>query len=446
MSAPTPQTGFPPDPTIDLQGSPNRLGPALPIPHLGIKPDRERPVWFIAGIMLAQFGLFVALLAPATVSIQLKVQTLTAIPAEQASMTAMVVTPGALAAVLFNAIGGRLSDRTTSRFGRRRPWILLGIVGLMLSLLLIALAGGPVLMAVGWFISQAFANVAFAAFLASVADQLPSSQYGKTSGLIGIAQNAGVMVATWLAAFFVDDMLLLFMIPALLGVILMTVYALMLPEPVLVANRYPFNLRELVATFWTNPLKHPDFGLAWWGRFLIILASYLFITFRLLYMTNHLGLDPTTAAAAVAIGVTVYTVVSMVASVAAGWLSDKLGRRKVLVAVAILIFGIGTYGLLHADTVTAFYVCEAIMGLAYGTYVAVDLALVLDVLPDRENAGKDLGVFNMANALPQSLAPGLGGVLLANLGGGTDFTALLVAAAIAAVLGAVITMFIRGVR
>jgi uncharacterized membrane protein YeaQ/YmgE (transglycosylase-associated protein family) len=71
---------------------------------------------------------------------------------------------------------------------------------------------------------------------------------------------------------------------------------------------------------------------------------------------------------------------------------------------------------------------------------------VLDVLPNREESGKDLGVFNIANALPQSVAPAFGGYLLANLGNGTDFTALLVAALIASVLGAVVTMFIRGVK
>lgn len=446
MSTPTAGPGFAPDPTIDLQGSPNRLGPKLPIPHLGIQPDATKPWWYIAGIVLAQFGLFVALLAPATVSIQLKITTLTDVPAEQASMTAMVIAPGALAAVVFNALGGRISDRTTSGLGRRRPWIVLGSAGLTLALVLIALATGPLLMAVGWFISQAFANLAFAAFLASVADQLPSEQYGKTSGLIGVAQNVGIMVATWLSAWLSGDMLALFLVPALIGLALMTLYALMIPEPVLKENRYPFNLRELATTFWTNPLKHPDFGLAWWGRALIILASYLFITFRLLYMTNHLGLAAGAAAAAVAVGVTIYTVASMVASLLAGWLSDYLGRRKVMVAVSILLFGAATYMLLHAETVTAFYLVEAVMGFAYGMYVAVDLALVLDVLPDRENAGKDLGVFNMANALPQSLAPGIGGFLLANLGGGTDFTALLITAAIAAAIGAVLTMFIRGVK
>lgn len=447
MTTPSSGTGFAPDPTIDLQGSPNLIGPELPIPHLGIKPEAKRPVWFIAGLVLAQFGIFVALLGPATVSIQMKAQSLTTDPAEQVAMTAMVIAPGALAAVIFNAVGGRISDRTTSGLGRRRPWIVLGIIGLTLSLLLIALATGPLLMGIGWFLSQACANLAFAAYLASVADQLPSAQYGKTSGMIGIAQNTAIMVATWLSAAFSSNMLLLFMVPAVLGLILLSVYALMLPEPVLKENRYPFNLRELIATFWTNPVKFPDFGLAWWGRFLIILASYLFITFRLFYMTSHLGLpEGESAVAAVAVGVTIYTVASMVSGLLAGWISDRLGRRKVMVAIAILIFGIGTYGLLHADTVTGFYVCEAIMGVAYGMYLAVDLALVFEVLPDREKTGKDLGVFNMANALPQSLAPGVGGFLLAKLGGGTDFTALLVAAAISAVAGAILTMFIRGVK
>lgn len=440
------ETGFPPDPTIDPHGSPNLIGPKLSIPHLGFKPDAPRPAWFVAGIVLAQFGLFVALLGPATVSIALKAQSLTADPADQAAITAIALSPGAIAAVVFNALGGRISDRTTSRFGRRRPWIIAGIVAMSLALLLIALATGPLMMAVGWFLAQACANMAFSAFLASVADQLASEQYGKTSGFIGIAQNMGVMVATWLAAGLEKNMLLLFMVPAVIGIVLMVTYALMLPEPVLKQNRHPFNLRELVTTFWTNPVKYPDFGLAWWGRFLIILASYLFVMFRVQYMTNHLGMDKADATLAVATGVTIYTIASMVASVVAGWVSDKLGRRKVIVAAAILVFGLGTYMLLHADTVTGFYLCEAVMGLAYGAYVAVDLALVLDVLPDRENSGKDLGVFNMANALPQSMAGGIGGFLLAKIGGGTDFTALLVAALISAVIGAVVTMFIRGVK
>ncbi len=446
MSTQAPAPGFAPDPTIDPVGSPNLIGPKLPIPHLGIAFDKPRPWWFVLGIMLGQLGIFIALMGPATVSIQIKASQLASSPAEAASITAFAVAPGALAAVIFNALGGRISDRSTSRFGRRRPWLIVGALGMLVGLALIALAPGAALMAVGWFLAQAAGNLALAAYVASIADQLSPAQYGRASGLVGIASNLAVMIATWLASAFAGNMLALFLGPGLIGMVLVLIFAFMLPEPVLRENRLPFNLRELVLTFWRNPVKFPDFGLAWGGRFTIILASYMFTTFRLLYMENHLGLDAGSATLAVATGVTIYTVTSMVASLAAGWLSDVLGRRKILVAASILIFGLATYLLLHADTVTAFYVVEAIMGLAYGTYIAVDLALVLEVLPDREQAGKDMGVFNIANALPQSLAPAFGGFLLANLGGGTDFTALLVAALVAAVIGAVLTMFIRGVK
>lgn len=446
MSTQAPAPGFAPDPTIDPVGSPNLIGPKLPIPHLGIAFDKPRPWWFVLGIMLGQLGIFIALMGPATVSIQIKASQLASSPAEAASITAFAVAPGALAAVIFNALGGRISDRSTSRFGRRRPWLIVGALGMLVGLALIALAPGAALMAVGWFLAQAAGNLALAAYVASIADQLSPAQYGRASGLVGIAGNLAVMIATWLASAFAGNMLALFLGPGLIGMVLVLIFAFMLPEPVLRENCLPFNLRELVLTFWRNPVKFPDFGLAWGGRFTIILASYMFTTFRLLYMENHLGLDAGSATLAVATGVTIYTVTSMVASLAAGWLSDVLGRRKILVAASILIFGLATYLLLHADTVTAFYVVEAIMGLAYGTYIAVDLALVLEVLPDREQAGKDMGVFNIANALPQSLAPAFGGFLLANLGGGTDFTALLVAALVAAVIGAVLTMFIRGVK
>jgi len=441
-----PAPGFAPDPTIDPVGSPNLIGPKLPIPHLGIEYDTPRPWWFVLGVMLGQLGIFIALMGPATVSIQIKAGQLADTPAEQASITAFAVAPGALAAVIFNALGGRISDRSTSRFGRRRPWLIIGALGMLVGLAVIAAAPSALFMAVGWFLAQAAGNLALAAYVASIADQLSPAQYGKASGLVGIAGNLAIMIATWLASALAGNMLTLFLVPGLIGMALVLVFAFMLPEPVLRANRLPFNLRELALTFWRNPVKFPDFGLAWGGRFTIILASYMFTTFRLLYMENHLGLDAASATLAVATGVTIYTVTSMVASLLAGWLSDLLGRRKVLVAASILIFGVATYLLLHADTVGAFYVVEAIMGIAYGAYIAVDLALVLEVLPDREQAGKDMGVFNIANALPQSLAPAFGGFLLANLGGGTDFTALLVAALAAAVLGAVMTMFIRGVR
>lgn len=154
---------------------------------MGGSPSERRPLWFIVSIFAGQFGIFLALLAPVMVSIHLKVVSLTDDPAEQAAMLPAIIAPGALAAVVFNALGGRLSDRTTSRFGRRRPWLIGGMVGLTLSLLLIAVGSEVWMLTVGWFLAQATANFTFAPYIASLNDQLPKEQYGTTSGLVGIA-------------------------------------------------------------------------------------------------------------------------------------------------------------------------------------------------------------------------------------------------------------------
>ena len=196
-----------------------------------------------------------------------------------------------------------------------------------------------------------------------------------------------------------------------------------------------------------NPRRHPDFALAWWSRFLIVLATFMFTTFRLFYMQDRIGLDASDAVAAVSTGVLIYTLVLVAVSPVAGWISDRTGRRKVFVAGSTLIFAIGTLMLTQAGTVGQFYAVEAILGLAYGIYVGVDLALVVDVLPNPDDSGKDLGVFNMANAIPQTLAPALGGVLLAvNSAVNQNYDLLLWVAGIASVIGALVIIPIKKVR
>jgi MFS family permease len=98
--------------------------------------------------------------------------------------------------------------------------------------------------------------------------------------------------------------------------------------------------------------------------------------------------------------------------------------------------------------VTGFYVVEAVLGVAYGVYVGVDLALVVDVLPNPDDAGKDLGVFNMANALPQSVAPAIGGVLLAvgAVGADKNYELLLYSAGFAGLIGALVVLPIKKVK
>ncbi|MFF0905538.1 UNVERIFIED_CONTAM: MFS transporter [Kocuria sp. CPCC 205316] len=337
------------------------------------------------------------------------------------------------------------ADRTTSRFGRRRPWIVGGSLVMAVALFGISRATSAGMLMAGWFVAQLGANAAFSPFIATLADQLPEKQCGRVSATVGIMQNVGVLVASWFATLFTTNMLLLFMVPALVGVAGLVLYAVVLPDPVLQQKPPRLTAREVLGSFWTNPFMHRDFGFAWWSRFLMILAGFMFTSFRLPFIVDRLGIDEVGAAGVVFLGVLVYTVALVAAGYLAGWLSDRTGRRKLPVALAPVVFAVGTYLLMHVETVGQFYLVEALLGVAYGIYFAVDMALVLQVLPHPEDSGKDLGVFNMANAMPQSLAPFAGAWLLTVgvAAGAPNYGLLLGAAAAAALAGALVVLPIK---
>lgn len=401
---------------------------------------------YIVGLVVAQLVFFIALLGPATIGLGVKVQAI--VPDEQKTSALGVVAGfGALFAVIGNVLFGRLSDRTTSRFGRRRPWIVGGTVVMTVAFLIMALAPSVPLLTLGWCLAQLGANATLAPFIATISDQVPKFQRGRVSALLGMAQNIGVLGGTFVAEQFADQMVILFVGPSILAIGAMIMFAFILPDQRLKGRPPAMTVGEWITTFWLNPLKFPDFAFAWWSRFLITLATFMFTTYRLFYLQDNLGVAKEDAPRAVLIGVLVYTIALVLAAYVAGKISDRTGRRKFLVAGSTLLFGLGIFALVHVNTVTGFYLVEVVMGVAFGIYVGVDLALVVDVLPNPDDAGKDLGVFNMANALPQTLAPVLGAALLAvNSTVNQNYDLLLYTAAGAALLGAVIVLPIKKVK
>jgi MFS family permease len=414
--------------------------------HWFTEPTRPVGRRFTTALFLAQFFFFVALLGPAIIGVSVKVQSI--VPEdERTSAVAIVAGFGAAAAFVANVLFGRFSDRTTSRWGRRRPWIVGGTIFMTLAFVIMALGTNVATVTAGWFLAQTGANAAFAPFIATLADQVPKAQRGKLAAALGMAQNLGIYGGTLVAQFFQDQMLIMFVAPAILAIAAMGYYAFVLPDQVLPTKPPRMSLHEWVTTFWLSPRKYPDFALAWWSRFLITLATFMFTTFRVFYMQDRINLDPEDAVAAVSTGVLIYTIVLLIASPIAGWISDRTGRRKIFVFGSTLVFAIGTLLLIQASTVSQFYLVEAILGLAYGIYVGVDLALVVDVLPNPDNSGKDLGVFNMANAMPQTVAPALGGVLLAiNSANNQNYDLMLWVAGIVSVIGAFVILPIKKVR
>ncbi len=401
---------------------------------------------YIGGLLFAQFVFFVALLGPAIIGIAVKVQSITS-EAERTSAVGLVFGVGALFAVIGNVLFGRLSDRTTSRWGRRRPWIVGGTIVMTLAFVIIAQAQTVPMVLVDWCLAQLGANAALAPFIATIADQVPKAQRASVSALLGISQNVAILAGTFLAQVLATQLQVLFIAPSIVAIGAMLLFAFILPDQHLKVKPPAMTAGEWIGTLWTDPRKYPDFAFAWWSRFLITLATFMFTAFRLFYMQDRLGLSLEDAPAAVSIGVLIYTIALVASGWVAGKLSDRTGRRKIFVAGSTLLFAVGTIMLAFVDSVTGFYVVEAVLGVAFRSHVGVDLALVVDVLPNPDDAGKDLGVFNMANALPQSAAPGLGAALLAfNSANNQNYDLLLWTAGAAAMIGALVVLPIKKVR
>ena len=144
------------------------------------------------------------------------------------------------------------------------------------------------------------------------------------------------------------------------------------------------------------------------------------------------------------LGTLVQSSALIAASPVAGGLSDRSGRRKVFVIVAAIIYGVALFVIAGSHSFDGYLIGMAVSGIGFGMYMAVDLALVVDVLPAADNAAKDLGVLNIAGALPFAVAPALAPALLA-LGDGS-YGFLYAVAGGCALLGAAAVTPIRGVR
>lgn len=419
--------------------------------HWFKEPTEPAHKGYVLWLIIAQFIFFIALLGPAIVGIGMKIQSLIdagAIPANGANgASAVLGGVGALFATIANVVFGRVSDRTTSKWGRRRIWVVLGTVIMTVGFVVMALAPNLALATVGWAIAQLGANMTLAPFIATISDQVPKFQRGSITAGLGIAQNAGIVGGVYVATWFSFSLFIVFVIPSILAIIAMIVFVLVLPDKVLPVKPARATFYDWWNTFWVSPRLYPDFALAWWSRFLITFASFGFTAFRFFYLIYHVGVSKTEVSALIANTTLIYTGALIVTAWLAGWISDKIGRRKIFVWTSTALFALGTVALILIHDVPSYYILELFMGAAYGIYVGVDLALVVDVLPNPDDAGKDLGVLNMANALPQTVAPAVGGALLyIGSAAGTNYTLWFIVCGVAALIGAVVIFPIKQVR
>jgi MFS family permease len=395
---------------------------------------------FVLVYALAYAGTWVALLTPVLITISLKIRQLA--PDDAAGNHSLVLSVGAFFALASNPIFGRLSDRTTSRFGMRRPWLIGGVLGGAAALLIVARAESVATVLIGWCLAQMSFNAVLAALIAVLPDQVPVGQRGTVAGVIGTCMPLGQLAGTFVVDSVSTSMLAMFMVPAVIGAAAIFVLAFTLADRRL-DRAQP--VRETVSWYWVSPRRYPDFAWAWLSRFLVVLGTSFLTTYQPFYLTEKLGLPDSAVSGLVVRSMLVQASLVVLLSLIGGRLSDALQRRKVFVIGGAVVYTIGLWLIALADSYPMFLGGMAATGIGHGLYFAVDLALVTEVLPDRQrDAAKDLGILNVTNALPQSVAPLLGPTILA-LGGG-DYAWLFFAAGAIALAGSLAILPVRRVK
>ncbi len=394
--------------------------------------------WIVA-FCVAVVGTFVGWYGP--LQILLAKQADAFFPADKENVLATVAVLGALVSTVANPVWGALSDRTTSRLGRRLPWVIVGTVGGVAGLLVLAVAHSIGMMIFGWCLVQLALNAPYAALSAAIPDQVPVAQRGTAGGYFGVAQTVGVMAGTGLAV--LGGSIIGGYLACSLFVLLSAVpYVLLRKDIVLTHQQRPaWNWARFARGFWVSPRAYPDFAWAWLTRFLINLGNALELLYLLYFLKDAVHVaDPDT-------GVLVLTVLDavtlLIAVMVGGIWSDRLGKRRIFVACSGVVMSAAALLLAGWQTWTGAVIAAIVLGLGFGAYTSVDFALITQVLPEAADRARDLGVLNIASALPQVLAPVIAAPLVRHLGG---YPTLYLAAALVGLAGALLVYRIKSVR
>lgn len=402
-------------------------------------PVEAVPRRWVAAVTLAGLGLWAGFFGPIQVLLAQQAQVVSS--GHKELVFGVVTGVGSAVSVVANPLFGALSDRTTSRFGRRLPWVVAGALLGALALVLLATADSVLAMVLAWSLAQASLNAMFAALTATVPDLVPVRDRGVVGGWVAVSQTLGIVSGVGIATV-TGGVAAGYYATAAAVLVLAVPYVLGSRDVPLPASLRPaFSAAGLVRGFWVSPRRHPDFAWAWLTRFLVNLGNSLGTLLLYFYLQDAVGYrDPE---AGVFVLTVVYAVFIVASTVVFGLWSDRLGRRKVFVVVSGVVTGLGALILAVVPTWPGALAGAVVFGVGYGVYLSVDFALCTEVLPAAETRAKDLGVINVAVALPQVFAPFVGSFLVANAGG---YVTLYAVSCTVCLLGSALVRNVRGVR
>ena len=362
------------------------------------------------GLGLYWLGTYFVVTPVYTILLQVQISQAVASHDTQNLVTGIATGVGGFLAMVIPPVVGRYSDGLHTRWGRRKPILVAATLGIVLSLVFMRLAGSLPAIVVGFGLTVATINVAGACYVAVIPDTVHDAETGRASGFLGLFVQAGsVLSLITLLAMSKQHMLLntyWILIAVLVLTLIPSLWAMAGSDEKRPAALAPLDLREFLRPLWTG-----DFGWATFTRFLNTSAFYTTLPFLLFAFRDLLKVpDPASFTATFEL---VVTATAIPLAIVCGWLSDRYGRKRFVYAsgaISSLVLLIFLLGPIISPTVML--LLGVLYGVGYGCYTAVDWALALDTLPDRENPAKDMGLFHVADALPRVGIPLFAGLVL----------------------------------
>ncbi|RPE77804.1 MULTISPECIES: MFS transporter [unclassified Frondihabitans] len=388
---------------------------------------------YIVGLVAANLALYVAWVTPIGYSLSIRVEQID--PAGKNGAIALAIAIPGIIVLITSPLAGVLSDRTRSRFGRRRPWFIGGIVLGLVGSAIVGLAPSILVLIVGWSIAYVGFSISGAMLLTHQSEILPEEQRGRVAGLGGAVTQIGPIVGIVFAGAFVHIPLVMFLAPALLALVVALIFVAVMNDKAVTETPGPIDFKTLSRGFYFNPRKFPNVGWVWISRALVFLALSFSTTYGVYLVSQRLSTSPAETAGIVATAGGLGIITAILGAVLSGYISDKLHSRKPFLVGAGIILAAGMLTVAFMQSELQYLIGSAISTLAVGIYGAVDQAIQLDVLPSEENQnGRFMSIIQLANQVPQAFGPLIAGGIIAIAAGG--YTAVYVVGAIIGVVGA----------
>ncbi|ORM71185.1 MFS transporter [Pantoea rwandensis] len=388
----------------------------------------QRVSWlFITVWTLAQLGLWASLLTPANVGLALRVADIA--PENKDFIYSTISCIGAIVAIFSNYLWGYLSDRTTSRFGMRRPYMVGGAIGSLAGAALMGTALNIPQLFIGWLILQFSANAAITTFLAVIADKVPASQRGIASGFSGMCRTLGVLTGTFIIKLIPDSLVLVFVLPACVFILFTLIFLMMFEDKKLARSEaMPVRAAEIFGVFgmiYRRVRSEHTFGWTLGSIFLLQCTIAVGQTYLVYFASDYVHIPRNEITTVAFYAVLIMNAFSCLTAPIAGYIADRINARRKVFKFSSVFLAAGVVSLLFFPNLYGYYTGYALIAIGFGVFEGLFIAVATTSATGKQdaNVGADLGIINMAVSTPGILLT-FSAMVLVSAGIGANYIVL----------------------